>query len=175
MQRVTGKDIGTPMTETVIAPLKLRGTSYPSGIGIPAPLRGYGWNRSTKRFDDKTLFNPSLAGAAGAVVSTVPDLRAFSRTLCRGGLLKHETQEERVKGQPLIGTGADYGKGVALGYGFCGHSGTINGFSTDIYHVQKLDASLVISVNRLDRDNKSQSTPILSVVSKAMLSALGAR
>jgi D-alanyl-D-alanine carboxypeptidase len=121
------------------------------------------------------LFNPPLAGAAGAVVSSVSDLRTFSRVLCRGGLLKPQTQRERLEGQLLIGADADYGEGVALGHGFCGHSGTINGFSTDMYYVKELDASLVISVNRLDRDNKSQSTPILAVVSKTMLSALGSR
>jgi beta-lactamase family protein len=47
--------------------------------GIPGELRGYGWNPSTKHFDDKTLFNPPLAGAAGAVVSNISDLLAFSR------------------------------------------------------------------------------------------------
>lgn len=78
-----------------------------------------------------------------------------------------------MQGQPLTGTDSGYGEGVALGHGFCGHSGTINGFCTDMYYIKKLDASLVISVNRLDRDNKSQSTPILGIVTKTILSALG--
>ena len=173
VQQVTGKDIGNLITETVIVPLKLRNTSYPTGTGLPGGLHGYGWNPSTKRFDDKTLFNPPLAGAAGAVISSVSDLQTFSRALCIGGLLKPETQRERLHGQPLVGADADYGEGVALGHGFCGHSGTINGFSSDMYYVQKLDASLVISVNRRDRDNKSQSTAILGLMGKTMLAALG--
>jgi D-alanyl-D-alanine carboxypeptidase len=175
VQRVTGKDIGQLITETVIVPLKLQNTSYPTGTEIPGPLRGYGWNPVTKQFDDKTLFNPPLAGAAGAVVSDIPDLLTFSRALCKGGLLKPETQAERMQGQPLAGTDALYGEGVAVGFGFCGHSGTINGFSTDMYYVEKLDASLVISVNRLDRDNKSQSSPILELVSHALVPSLPAR
>jgi D-alanyl-D-alanine carboxypeptidase len=172
VKRVTGKGIGALITETVIVPLKLRGTSYPTGIAIPGPLRGYGWNPRTKRFDDKTLFNPPLAGAAGAVVSTVADLQTFSRVLCRGGLLKPQTHREQLQGQHLIGTEADYGEGVAVGPGVCGHSGTINGFSTDMYYFAKLDASVIVSVNRLDRDNRSRSTPILGLVSKTLLSAL---
>lgn len=174
VQRVTGKDIGELITETVIVPLKLHHTSYPSGIRIPGKLRGYGWNPSTRRFDDKTLFNPPLAGAAGAVVSNISDLLVFSRALCRGELLKPQTLREQMEGQPLVGAGADYGEGVALGHGFYGHSGTINGFSSDMYYIKKLDASFVISVSRLDRDNQSQSTPVLAVVSKTILSALGA-
>jgi D-alanyl-D-alanine carboxypeptidase len=175
VQRVTGRDIGQVITETVIVPLKLHDTSFPTGIGIPGPLRGYGWNPVTKQFDDKTLFNPPLAGAAGAVISSIADLQKFARGLCKGGLLKPRTQKERMLGQPLVGTDARYGEGVALGFGFCGHSGTINGFSTDMYYVKKLDASLVISVNRLDRDNKSQSLPIFELVSKVLVPSLGGK
>jgi D-alanyl-D-alanine carboxypeptidase len=175
VRRLTGKDIGQLITETVVVPLKLENTSYPTGTEIPGPLRGYGWNPVTKQFEDKTLFNPPLAGAAGAVISDIPDLLTFSRALCKGDLLKPETQAERMQGQPLDGTDALYGEGVALGFGFCGHSGTINGFSTDMYYVEKLDASLVISVNRLDRDNKSQSSPILELVSHALVPSLGAK
>ena len=172
VQQVTGKDIGVLINETVIKPLKLRHTSYPTGTALPGKLRGYGWNTETKRFDDKTLVNPPLAGAAGAVISDISDLVTFSRALCQGDLLKPETLREQMQGEPLTGTSTDYGEGVALGHGFCGHSGTINGFSTDMYYIKKLDASLVISVNRLDRDNESQSSPIYALVGKTILSTL---
>ena len=173
VQRVTNRNIGDLITEAVIVPLKLNHTSYPTGTGVPGGLHGYGWNPSTKRFDDKTLFNPPLAGAAGAVISNIADLHTFSRALCKGTLLKPETYKQQMQGQPLVGTNANYGEGVAMGDGVCGHSGTINGYSTDMYYFEKLDLSLVISVNRLDRDNKSQSTAILGLVSKTILSALG--
>jgi D-alanyl-D-alanine carboxypeptidase len=175
VQRVTGKDIGRVITETVIAPLGLRSTSYPVGTAIPGPLRGYGWNPATKRFDDKTLFNPPLAGAAGAVVSDVADLLRFARILCRGGLLKPQTQAARLKGQPLAGTNALYGEGVAVGSGVCGHSGTINGFNTDMYYFDVANASLVVSVNRLDRDNKPQTAPILALMTNQIRSNLSPR
>jgi D-alanyl-D-alanine carboxypeptidase len=173
VQRVTRKSIGDLITETVIVPLKLSSTSYPTSTGVPGGLHGYGWNPSTKRFDDKTLFNPPLAGAAGAVISNIADLHTFSRVLCKGTLLKPETYKDQMQGQPLVGTNANYGEGVAMGDGVCGHSGTINGYGTDMYYFEKMDLSLVISVNRLDRDNKSQSTAILGLVSKTILSGLG--
>ena len=172
VQKVTGKDIGTLITETVIVPLKLSATSYPTGTNVPGGLHGYGWNPSTKRFDDKTLFNPPLAGAAGAVISDIPDLHTFSRALCKGGLLKPATQKAQIEGQPFAGSSTDYGEGVATGNGVCGHSGTINGYTTDMYYVEKLDLSFVISVNRLDRDNKSQTTPILALIGKTVLAQI---
>jgi D-alanyl-D-alanine carboxypeptidase len=173
VERVTGKNIGQWITEVVIAPLKLRSTTYPIGTEVPGGLHGYGWNPATKRFDDKTLFNPPLAGAAGAVISNIADLHTFSRALCKGTLLKPQTFEEQMQGQPLAGTNANYGEGVAMGDGVCGHSGTINGYSSDMYYFEKLNLSLVINVNRLDRNNESQSTAILGLVSKTILSALG--
>jgi D-alanyl-D-alanine carboxypeptidase len=172
VQQVTGKDIGMMISETVIKPLKLQHTSYPTGTALPGKLRGYGWNPETKRFEDKTLFNPPLGGASGAMISDISDLLKFSRALCHGELLKPETLREQMQGQLLLGAGTDYGEGVALGHGFCGHSGTINGFTTDMYYMEKLDASLVISVNRLDRDNESQSSPIYALLGKTILSTL---
>jgi D-alanyl-D-alanine carboxypeptidase len=172
VQRITGKDIGQLIGDTIIDPLGLHATSYPSGTSIPGPLRGYGWNPSAKRFDDKTLFNPPLAGAAGAVVSDIPDLLTFSRTLCVGGLLKPDTHAAQLRGQPLQETNANYGEGVAVGKGFCGHSGTINGLRTDMYYVSASNASFVISVNRLDRDNRSQTTPLLALIGQTIVKEL---
>jgi D-alanyl-D-alanine carboxypeptidase len=167
--RTTGKGIGALIAESVIRPLRLQHTSYPSGITIPGALRGYGWDPKAKRYVDKTLFNPPLAGAAGAVVSNADDLAVFARALCVGGLLQPQTHTLQLRGQRLVGTRTDYGEGVASGSGVCGHSGTINGFSTDMYYVKRLDASFVISVNRLDRDNRSQTLPLLALVGKAVL------
>jgi D-alanyl-D-alanine carboxypeptidase len=172
VQEVTGQDIGTLITETVILPLDLHATLYPTGIDVPGGLHGYGWNPATGRFDDKTLFNPPLAGASGAVISNIADLHTFSRALCKGTLLKPETSKEQLEGQPL-GSSTNYGEGVAVGHGFCGHSGTINGYSTDMYYIEKLNLSFVINVNRLDRDNKSRSTAILDLVTQTILSELG--
>jgi D-alanyl-D-alanine carboxypeptidase len=172
VEEVTGQDIGTLITETVILPLDLHATLYPTGIDVPGGLHGYGWNPATGRFDDKTLFNPPLAGASGAVISNIADLHTFSRAVCKGTLLKPETSKEQLEGQPL-GSSTNYGEGVAVGHGFCGHSGTINGYSTDMYYIEKLNLSFVINVNRLDRDNKSRSTAILDLVTQTILSELG--
>jgi D-alanyl-D-alanine carboxypeptidase len=170
-ERVTKKNIGLLITENVIQPLKLMHTSYPISTSVPGGLRGYGWNQSTNSFEDKTLFNPPLAGAAGAVISDARDLHTFARAVCRGTLLTPQTSIAQLNGKPLEGTNANYGEGIAVGSGVCGHSGTIDGYSSDMYYFDKLDTSVVINVNRLDRDNKSQSTAILDLVSKFLLAS----
>jgi D-alanyl-D-alanine carboxypeptidase len=171
-EKVTGKNIGTLITENVITPLRLAHTSYPTDDKVPGGLHGYGWNATANRFDDKTLFSPPLAGAAGAVISNAEDLHVFSRAICHGQLLKPATFKAQLEGKVLEGTNAFYGEGIATGSGVCGHSGTINGYSSDMYYFEKLNATLVVNVNRLDRDNKSQSTAVLGMVSKVMMSHL---
>jgi len=37
-----------------------------------------------------------------------------------------------------------------------------------MYYFQKFNASLVISVNRLDRDNEGRTTPILALMTKTI-------
>ena len=172
VQRATGRGIGDVITANIIRRLSLHETSYPVGSALPGGLHGYGWNPRTHRFDDKTAFNPALAGAAGAMISSIPDLQTYIRVLCRGGLLSARTQRAMLQGQPLEGTGTRYGEGVISDGGICGHSGTVNGFNTDLYYVEKADAAIVVSVNRLDKDNKPQTTPVLAEVLKTVQTQL---
>ena len=170
--RVTGNFIGAVITRNLIRKLGLGQTSYPADAALRGGLHGYGWNARTHRFDDKTLFNPALAGAAGAMISNIGDLQSYIRVLCRGGLLPTATQRGMMQGQILNGTKMRYGEGVITNPGICGHSGTINGFNTDAYYFEKPDAAVVVSVNRLDKDNKPQTTPVLDAVFKVIRSQL---
>jgi D-alanyl-D-alanine carboxypeptidase len=174
-ERVSKRNIGVLIAEKVIQPLHLTSTSFPVGTDVPGGLRGYGWDPVKRKFEDKTLFNPLLAGAAGAVISNAADLHIFARALCHGTLLKSDLFKFQMEAHPLEGAGASYGAGVATGSGACGHSGTIDGYSSDMYYFENLNATLVINVTRLDRDNHSRSGDVLSLVSRAMNTALSAK
>lgn len=171
VQRITHRDVGVRITRTIIGPLHLTHTSYPRDARLPGGLHGYGLDPQTKQFIDKTALNPVLAGAAGAMLSDIADLARYVRVLCRGGLLKAETQQARMRGQPLGEGGPQYGEGLITGPSACGHSGTAPGFNTDMYYLGAIDATLVISINRMDRDDRAQSPPVL----KAVLGALAAQ
>ena len=81
----------------------------------------------------------------------------FHAAICQGQLLKPATFKAQLDSKPLEGTNALYGEGIATGDGVRGRSGTFNGFSSDLHYFEKLNATLADNVNRLDRDNKSQS------------------
>jgi D-alanyl-D-alanine carboxypeptidase len=173
VQKITGADVGVFITNNIIHKLGLRQTSYPIRDDLPGGLHGYGWNPKTGRFDDKTEFNPALGGSAGAMISSLVDLGEYVRVLCTGGLLRPETQGARMEGQALIGTTTQYGEGVITGPGVCGHSGTVPGFTTDMYYFVDRNATLIINVNRLDRDDKSRTSPVLKAVSDTLAAQFG--
>jgi D-alanyl-D-alanine carboxypeptidase len=124
VRQITGADVGIFITENIIDRLQLHQTSYPTSFSLPGGLHGYGLDAQTHQFADKTLFNPALGGPAGAMISSLADLRQYVRVLCVGGLLKPETQKRRLQGRALAGTTTEYGEGVITGPGACGHSGT---------------------------------------------------
>jgi D-alanyl-D-alanine carboxypeptidase len=168
VQKITGADVGVFITDNIIHKLGLRQTSYPTRDDLPGGLHGYGWNPMTGRFDDKTKFNPALGGSAGAMISSLDELGEYVRVLCTGGLLRPETQRARMEGQALNGTTTQYGEGVITGPHACGHSGTVPGFGTDMYYFAERNATLVINVNRLDRDDKPQTSQVLKAVSDTL-------
>jgi D-alanyl-D-alanine carboxypeptidase len=156
---VTGQPTATVLKARIYEPLGMTASALPTGPELPGPLRGYGWNAGTKAFEDKTALDPGPVGGAGAAISSLHDLDVFTRALCTGTLLSPEAQAARMTTEPFAGGNgvARYGEAVAELGPFCGHNGTIMGFSTEAWYLPSEDAVVVINVNRLDADDESMS------------------
>ncbi|WP_043838993.1 serine hydrolase domain-containing protein [Muricoccus aerilatus] len=170
VERVSGQPLSRFIVENIILPMRLDQTSYPGVVDLPGGLHGYGLKQETGDFEDKTRLNPGLAGPAGAMTSSLGDLGRYVRALCTGALLRPATQAARMKGQVLEGTSTEYGQGLITGPAGCGHTGSIAGFNTDMYFFPDLDAAVIVSVSRLDRDDRPQSAPVLQAVYTALRS-----
>ncbi|GAA1586096.1 serine hydrolase domain-containing protein [Actinomadura kijaniata] len=138
IEKVTGRPYGEAVRRRLLRPLDLRGTSVPGDrAGIPAPHpRGYLRTTPGEQPRDYTRINPSVAWAAGEMISTAPDLNRFFAALVGGRLLRpaelRAMKQARPTGNP---GGAEYGLGLmrvplACGGEYWGHSGDILGFST---------------------------------------------
>jgi D-alanyl-D-alanine carboxypeptidase len=80
VEAVTGRSYGSALQEIVFGPAKLRQTSFPTKVALPAPyIHGYLTAPGEKPEDASTLLSPSGAWASGAIVSTPADLNAFIR------------------------------------------------------------------------------------------------
>lgn len=163
-------DIRGYLARHVFAPLGLKATDYPSSPDLASPLRGYAYEAASGQMVDRTRLNPTPAGGAGAVVSTLEDLHVYARAICGGGFLKPATQRARLMTNqfaddpPIV----RYGEGIAQLGRFCGHNGTIFGFSSEMWYLPERDAVIVVNVNRLDKDDHSQSSELFLKIAKAL-------
>ncbi|MGP3999253.1 serine hydrolase domain-containing protein [Streptomyces sp. 8N706] len=136
VEKVTGRPYAEEVGRRIIGPLGLRGTSFPgTRAGLPAPHgRAYSGRSAESGADERrpadvTALDPSSAGAAGEMVSTLGDLDRFLRALLGGRLLP----PGQLRGMlDTAGTGGAYGLGLfpvrlPCGETLWGHNGVING------------------------------------------------
>ncbi|MET8688183.1 serine hydrolase domain-containing protein [Streptomyces sp. NPDC004732] len=138
IERITGKPYAQEIKRRIIEPLGLRATSLPAtDPTLPQPSsRAY-----TKLSDapgaknhDVTELNPSLAGAAGGMISDSADLNRFYTALLRGKLLPRKQLAEMKTTVPKGENkpGQRYGLGLEPYKTDCGtvawgHGGDIHG------------------------------------------------
>jgi D-alanyl-D-alanine carboxypeptidase len=113
IRRVTGHDYGTEIRRRILRPLRLRHTLVPGNrTGIPGPhAHGYLADDQTGRPVDSTVFNPSIAGPAGDLISTAGDLNRFFGALVGGRLLPSELRAQMKDGFP-VSDQVEYGLGL---------------------------------------------------------------
>ncbi|MFF3764632.1 serine hydrolase domain-containing protein [Streptomyces sp. NPDC001922] len=136
VRQVTGHPYPAEIRRRILRPLRLSGTSFPgTREGLPAPhgraysTRPPGPGGHRRKRVDVTALDPSSAGAAGEMVSTLDDLGRFLQALLSGRLLP-AAQLERMR--DTAGTHGKYGLGLfpvrlPCGRTLWGHNGVING------------------------------------------------
>lgn len=172
VERVTGRPIGDWIEDEIVAPLGLANTSYPATAALPPPYsRGYDETPDPgdgAAMRDVTYSNPGYAGAAGAMVSNLRDLRIWAGELAHGALISKHLQRERLQTVPLAqGADVSYGLGIADWGGFLGHNGNILGYNSAMFYLPETGATIVVEVNRstLDSDN---ATPLFGELAKIL-------
>jgi D-alanyl-D-alanine carboxypeptidase len=164
--KVTDKDTGGLIAQSILGPLGMKDTLYPTESTLPGDLRGYTLDPFTRELKDVTSFDPSAEGGAGAMISNASDLKVWAEALCTGKLLKPETHKARLRTQQLSGEPdfVGYGEGITEIGEFCGHDGRQPGFSSAMWYLPEKDATIVVSVSREDPYDPSPSGAILEAV-----------
>lgn len=163
IEQLTGRSASAEITSRVLEPLRLHGTSLPDTPQMPRPhARGYGATPGAPELRDITESNPEVPWTAGAMVSTLHDLRVWSKALAEGALLSTSTQQERLQFAPLdlgsdSGIEMGYGLGIMDLHGFLGHAGAIFGYSTWMLHSPAENATLVVLANRGETETEFAS------------------
>jgi D-alanyl-D-alanine carboxypeptidase len=135
VQAATGRTLGQELGRRILRPLGLRETFFPvNRPTIPGhSARGYSLplGQEDGPLLDFTVYNPSLAWAAGNLTSDLGDLERFFRALLGGRLLPSRLLAEMTT--PIdTGQGFGYGLGLAVidtpSGRLIGHDGAIPGF-----------------------------------------------
>jgi D-alanyl-D-alanine carboxypeptidase len=157
---VIAKASGQPAPQYISAlvrELGLADTSYPTDDAIPEPLlRGYLGDGASPPppggYRDVTVSNPAIAGTAGAMISTVPDMARYAAQLADGEGLSPATAKARQEWTPLTDSGVrlQYGLGVTQLGDWVGHDGSIFGYSTMVWHLPGKGATVVVAGNIAD-------------------------
>ncbi|WP_335937550.1 serine hydrolase domain-containing protein [Streptomyces sp. PTD5-9] len=137
IKAVTGSDPATEVQRRIIEPLGLRDTGFPTED--PALYGNYlhGYVLRVLLVGDGTVSNVQVTGSAGAIVSTLDDLAAFSRALLTGKLLAPAQLAELKTTVPVNAEGtAGYGLGIQhlklpCGKWAWGHNGAVLGYFSE--------------------------------------------
>ncbi|WP_030755512.1 serine hydrolase [Streptomyces griseus] len=158
IEEVTGRPYGKAVENRIIKPLKLRATSVPgTRVNLPQPS-----SRAYSTLDpaqgtpvhDVTELNPSLAHAAGEMISDSADLQTFYRALLKGRLLPKAEMRELTATVPVsaqhprfrYGLGISWQK-LSCGTEIWGHGGGIHGSLSEAYTTRDGRHSLAANIN----------------------------
>ncbi|ROO86628.1 D-alanyl-D-alanine carboxypeptidase [Actinocorallia herbida] len=148
VEKASGRDLQDYLTTEVIEPAGLKDTTFPTNADIPNPhAHGYTAQDESGKVVDATDWDPSWAWAAGAMTSTLGDMKRWAPALAEGALLKPETQVERLNAPASGVPGLRYGLGIFDDHGWLGHNGSIPGYQTVVVQLPEEDATLVVLAN----------------------------
>ncbi|MFO1313584.1 MAG: serine hydrolase domain-containing protein [Burkholderiales bacterium] len=172
LEKVSGQPIGTLFEQKLFAPLRLKQTVWPMSAQMPSPhASGYTEQTPDGSRANATNRNPSWAFTAGALISTLPDLRTWVTSYTTGSLVSPEMQKERltwVTFPPNTPT-RRYGLGIGEDNGWLGHTGELPGYNVAAYYLPAKKAVIVVMVNSDIPVGKANPAPAIFKALAALL------
>lgn len=146
VEKLTHDTIGNQIRKRLIEPMGLTGTSFPDTASMPSPYaHGYGLQGSNWH-DVSVDIPPSLTWAAGAMISTVPDMKRWVKSYVLGTMNSKAAQRERLRCIPTGGKDLSFGLGIGCSDGWYGYTGGLPGYNTAAYYLPAKDITLIAFV-----------------------------
>jgi D-alanyl-D-alanine carboxypeptidase len=172
VQKVSGQPLDVYIQDHILTQLGMSHTSFPTTNAFPDPhAQGY-----TKQTEDgkeavATDWDPSWAWAAGAMISTLGDMRIWAPALATGKLLTPQMQEQRLQtvGSPGMPPQDGYGLGIFNLGGWIGHNGSLPGYQTVVVYLPQKQTSLVILTNTdIEYQGGEPSTTLATAITREL-------
>ncbi|MBN2305328.1 MAG: beta-lactamase family protein, partial [Anaerolineae bacterium] len=153
IEKITGQPLAEALRDRIFAPVGMDNT-FLADAEPPRSALVPGYARYGGQWYDVSVWNVSTAWAAGALVSTAPDLAAFMRALFGGDLFaRDDTLQQMLDTSASVSYGVQYGLGIMRMNppGSWGHGGSIWGYLTQVIYVPENDLAVVVIVNNSER------------------------
>ncbi|MFF4182728.1 serine hydrolase domain-containing protein [Streptomyces sp. NPDC001691] len=161
VEKAGGMPLNEYIARKVVKPAGLTHTSFPTDAAFPDPhAHGYTNQTLSGKVEDSTDWNPSWGWAAGAMISTLSDLKSWATTLATGTLLSPKAQAERLKTIPTGIPGAGYGLGIVNIEGWIGHNGSLPGYECVTVYLPEAKATMAMVLNTDVLHDKSEPSTL---------------
>ncbi len=175
IEQVTGKPFADSLQEGILDPLGMANTSFPATTAaIPSPHLGgitiQGNPEGTVK--NATHWNPSWGFTAGAMISTLDDIRIWGEALGTGdGWASPQMQAEREASKTSTAKGSTPDNVYALGFGWrsgwVGHAGSLPGFNTEMQFDTEGKNTIVVMTNTdIPNEERTPSEPARYIYSE---------
>jgi D-alanyl-D-alanine carboxypeptidase len=151
--KASGEPLGRLIKTEILDPLRMTHTSFPSNSAMPRPFsRGY-IPQPNFALRDITSTNPAFAAGAGAMISTLRDLKIWAKALATGSLLSPamraaQRQTHVLSKSPTVTL--SYGLGLTDINGLLGHDGAIDGYGSTMLYLPSRRATVIMLGNSND-------------------------
>ena len=158
VEKITGNKIEYEIKKRIIEKLNMNNTYYPAdNLFWGQHSNGYGWwGFGDSKADVTEAFDPSCAGASGAIVSDIYDLKTWIEAAVKGSLISADMQSQRltpVSSTEIVSYGLGLGSIKTGNSGFVwGHTGVIYGYRSVAYYWPAKNVTIVISFNTVEDD-----------------------
>jgi len=148
IEQIRGKKIEDEFNTRLFKPLNMNSSFFATDPVINGPhLHGFQYENG-EYTDVTTFYDPSLAWSAGAVVSTLSDLRTWCVALAEGYLLSESMQRERLTWSGYTDTeNYKYCLGIYYTGNFLGHNGGYPGYNTVMYYLPSKKAVFIVATS----------------------------
>jgi D-alanyl-D-alanine carboxypeptidase len=172
VEKVSGQKLHDYIRDQMLTPLAMSHTNFPTGNEFPQPhAQGYTVQTADGKEAVATDWNPSWGWAAGAMTSTLDDMRIWAPALATGDLLTPAMQQERLQtvGAPGLPPQDGYGLGIFNLGGWIGHNGSLPGYQTVAVHLPEKQTTMVIFLNTdIEQQGSEPSTSLATAVTKEL-------
>jgi D-alanyl-D-alanine carboxypeptidase len=172
VEKVSGQSLHDYIRDHISAPLGMSYTIFPTDNGFPEPhAQGYTIQTADGEEAVATDWNPSWGWAAGAMISTLDDMRVWAPALATGRLLTPAMQQQRLQTvtAPGLPPQDGYGLGIFNLAGWIGHNGSLPGYQAVAVYLPERDTTMVILINTdIEAQDSEPSTSLATAISKEL-------